>query len=92
MLREQNLSKLGFRFGLNGPHAARTMMLDDLRLLLAHTPATASRAEYAEAIIGANVLGKATKKARELALRHLSSSSCAGALCCTKARTLCGPG
>ena len=72
MLREQNLSKLGFRFGLNGPHAARTMMLDDLRLLLAHTPATASRVEYAEAIIGANVLGKATKKARELALRHLS--------------------
>ncbi len=72
MLREQNLSKLGFRFGLNGPHAARTMMLDDLRLLLAHTPASASRAEYAEAIMGANVLGKATKKARELALRHLS--------------------
>ena len=72
VLREQNLSKLGFRFGLNGPHAARTMMLDDLRLLLAHTPAGATRAEYTEAIIGANVLGKATKKARELALRHLS--------------------
>lgn len=72
VLREQNLSKLGFRFGLNGPHAARTMMLDDLRLLLAHTPASATRADYAEAIIGANVLGKATKKARELALRHLS--------------------
>jgi hypothetical protein len=72
VLREQNLSKLGFRFGLNGPHAARTMMLDDLRLLLAHTPASASRAEYAEAIVDANVLGKATKKARELALRHLS--------------------
>ncbi len=72
MLREQNLSKLGFRFGLNGPHAARTMMLDDLRLLLAHTPASASRAEYAESIMGANVLGKATKKARELALRHLT--------------------
>ena len=72
VLREQNLSKLGFRFGLNGPHAARTMMLDDLRLLLAHTPASASRAEYAQAIIGANVLGKATKKARELALKHLS--------------------
>ena len=72
MLREQNLSKLGFRFGLSGPHAARTMMLDDLRLLLAHTQPGASRAEYAEAIIGANVLGKATKKARELALRHLS--------------------
>ena len=70
--REQDLAKLGFRFGLNGPHAARTMMLDDLQLLLSHTPADATRATYAEAIIGANVLGKATKKARELALRHLS--------------------
>ncbi len=69
---EKALAKLGFRFGLNGPHAARTMMLDDIRLLLAHTPVGASRAEYAEAIVGANVLGKATKKARELALRHLS--------------------
>ncbi|QDX21470.1 hypothetical protein FP568_09545 [Pandoraea pnomenusa] len=36
-LRESLLSQLGFRFGINGPHAARTMMLDDLRLLLSHT-------------------------------------------------------
>ena len=72
VLGEQNLSKLGFRFGRNGPHAARTLMLDDMRLLLAHTPVGATRAEYAEAIIGANVLGKATKKARELALRHMA--------------------
>ena len=72
MLQVQSQSKLGFRFGLNGPHAARTMMLGDLRLLLAHTSVSASRAEYAEAIIGVNVLGKATKKARELALRHLA--------------------
>jgi hypothetical protein len=32
--KEQLLTKLGFRFGANGPHAARTMMLDDLRMLL----------------------------------------------------------
>lgn len=70
---DQALSSLGFRFGLNGPHAARTMMLDDLRLLLAHTPEGAPRAAYAEAVINANVLGKATKKARELALRHLTT-------------------
>ncbi|WP_233151582.1 hypothetical protein [Pelomonas sp. KK5] len=67
------LAQLGFRFGINGPHAARTMMLDDLRLLLAHTAETARRTDYAEAIIAGNVLGKATKKARELALRHLGT-------------------
>jgi hypothetical protein len=54
------LAQLGFRFGLNGPHAARTMMLGDLRLLLAHTAKDAERADYASAEVDANVLGKAT--------------------------------
>ena len=71
--REQLLTKIGFRFGINGPHAARTMMLDDLRMLLAHTPPGASRTDYAVAIVADNVLGKSTKKARELALRHLGT-------------------
>ena len=71
--REHFLSKLGFRFGANGPHAARTMMLDDLRLLFAHVPAAASRADYADQVMDQNVLGKPTKKARELALRHLTT-------------------
>lgn len=71
--REELLSQLGFRFGINGPHAARTMMLDDLRLLLAHTSPNASKLDYATAITGDNVLGKPTKKARELALRHLAA-------------------
>ena len=44
--KELLLSRLGFRFGISGPHAARTMMLDDLRLLLAHTPLHATRADY----------------------------------------------
>lgn len=71
--RQALLAQLGFRFGLNGPHAARTMMLDDLRLLLSHTAADAERANYASAVVDANVLGKATRKARELALRHLAT-------------------
>lgn len=71
--RETLLARLGFRFGLNGPHAARTMMLDDLRLLFAHTSPGATRAEYALAVVEGNVLGKATRKARELALRHLTT-------------------
>ena len=73
MPREHLLSKLGFRFGANGPHAARTMMLDDLRLLFAHLPPNASRADYAEQVLAQNVLGKPTRKARELALRHLTT-------------------
>ena len=69
----QLLATLGFRFGVNGPHAARTMMLDDLRVLFAHVPDNASHADYAQAVFTDNVLGKPTKKARELALRHLTT-------------------
>lgn len=71
--RQALLERLGFRFGINGPHAARTMMLDDLRLLLAHTPQQATRADYVSAVVEANVLGKPTRKARELALRHMAT-------------------
>lgn len=67
------LAQLGFRFGINGPHAARTMMLDDLRLLLAHTAPQATRADYVSAVVDDNVLGKPTRKARELALRHMAT-------------------
>lgn len=71
--KEQLLAKLGFRFGVNGPHAARTMMLDDLRVLFSHVPANAAHADYAQAIFTENILGKPTKKSRELALRHLTT-------------------
>lgn len=71
--RQKLLSQLGFRFGLNGPHAARTMMLDDLRVLFSHTSTDATRKDYATVIVEENVLGKPTKKARELALRHLTT-------------------
>lgn len=67
------LSRLGFRFGANGPHAARTMMLEDLRVLMAHASLEATQEDYASAIMANNVLGKPTKKARELALRHLTT-------------------
>ena len=71
--RQALLTQLGFRFGINGPHAARTMMLADMRLLMAHVPIEATRADYAAAVVNDNVLGKPTKKARELALRHLTT-------------------
>lgn len=67
------LVELGFRFGINGPHAARTMMLDDLRLLFVHTSPHATRADYTSAVVDGNVLGKPSRKARELALRHMAT-------------------
>lgn len=70
---DTRLEQLGFRFGMNGPHAARTMMLEELRLLLGHTEAEATRADYAAAIVADNVLGKPTRKARELTLRHMTA-------------------
>ncbi len=71
--RDELRSKLGFRFGTNGPHAARTMMLEDLRILFAALPAGATKAEYADEVLNGNVLGKPTKKARELAFRHMTA-------------------
>lgn len=71
--RHARLTRLGFRVGINGPHAARTMMLDDLRILLAHTPCGATRQDYATAIVAENLLGKSTRKARLLSLGHLAT-------------------
>lgn len=71
--RYELLTQLGFRFGINGPHAARTMMLDDLRTLMAHTHPQASKADYASAVVGSNVLGKPTRKSRVLALRYMAA-------------------
>src|SRR5258708_8408477 len=55
-------------------HSGRTMMLADLRLLLAAYPQTASLSEYQAAIIEENVLLKrtvATRRASFLKLRDL---------------------
>jgi hypothetical protein len=73
IVQEQLLTKLGFRFGTNGPHAARTMMLEDLRILFQNVPATAEREDYKRAVLTDNMLGKPTRKSRELALRHLTT-------------------
>lgn len=71
--RHELLTGLGFRLGINGPHAARTMMLEDLRTLLSHLPADSTRPDYAHAVVVENLLGKSTRSARELAFRHLAA-------------------
>lgn len=70
---EAHLTQLGFRFGVSGTHSARSMMLDDLRRLFAHLPAHATRADYAQAVLADNLLGKPTKNSRTFSLGHLRS-------------------
>ena len=69
--KSELLTQFGFKFGINGTHAARTMMLDDLSVLLAAVPQDASVEDYAFQVNHLNLLGKPTKKSRELAFRHL---------------------
>ncbi|MCP5179016.1 MAG: hypothetical protein H6994_03795 [Pseudomonadales bacterium] len=49
------------------------MMLEELRIVFDHAEPGASRSDYMAAIVDANVLGKPTRKARELTLRHLTT-------------------
>ena len=57
-------AKVGFRFGAKGTHTSRTMMFDELAAVLAAAPETASREDYAAAIVEGNCLGKATTATR----------------------------
>ncbi|MBI4904785.1 MAG: hypothetical protein HY820_14185 [Acidobacteria bacterium] len=65
-------TRFGFSFERGSPHLARTMMLDELRVLLETVPATATSSEaYIEAIEGNNCLGKRSVRTRALSRRHL---------------------
>jgi len=62
---------LGFRFGDKGTHTSRTMMLAELSALLAATPPSATRLEYAAVIIEENALAKPTLSTRKLSNQRL---------------------
>lgn len=66
------LKKLGFKFGINGVHAARTMMLSDIQKLLLHAPSQASRDDYKQLVVSENLLGKPSSKSRVLGFRHIT--------------------
>jgi hypothetical protein len=61
----------GLRFGDRGTHSSRTFMLAELRDLLAAVADGARREDYTEAIVGGNVLGKATTSSRKLTNQRL---------------------
>lgn len=73
MMKKNNyLSALGFNMGLGGAHISRTMMLEELNILLAHTSRIdAEKKEYLHAIIAENCLGKRSAKTRILTGRYL---------------------
>lgn len=48
-------------------------MFDDITVLLSHVPVSAAHEVYADEVRTSNALGKPTKKARELAFRHLAT-------------------
>ena len=54
----KRLDELGFRSGISGGLMSRTMMLDELSLVLAQTPEAASLDQIAAAITDGNILGK----------------------------------
>ncbi|MGB5732921.1 MAG: hypothetical protein WBM40_00555 [Thiohalocapsa sp.] len=66
----ERLHQFGFKLGKGGAHAARTMMLPELRRLLEVARQESSRDDYRLAVIEQNVLDKPTLKARKLTFEH----------------------
>jgi hypothetical protein len=64
-------AEVGFRFGAKGTHTSRTMMFEELRLVLQATAPEARRADYASAIIEGNCLSKPTGSTRRLTNQRL---------------------
>ncbi len=62
---------VGFRFGAKGTHTSRTMMFEELSLVLEATAPGAKRADYAAAIIDGNCLSKPTASTRRLSNQRL---------------------
>ena len=68
---ETTLKQLGFKFGKNGAHSARTTMLDELVVLFERTGIETAKAAYISDIVDYNILNKGTDKSRMLTCRHL---------------------
>ena len=69
---ETRFRRAGFRWGDRGTHTSRTIMLEELRLLLAGCPPDATRDDYLCAIRDENCLGKRTMATRKASGRRLT--------------------
>lgn len=65
------LEQFGLKFSAGGAHISRTMMLSELEAVLAAVPFGSTAADYRDAILQRNVLGKTTDSTRQKSLRHL---------------------
>jgi hypothetical protein len=65
------LEAFGLKFSSGGAHISRTMMLKELGAVLASVPKDSGVADYREAILQQNVLGKTTDSTRRESLRRL---------------------
>ncbi len=65
------LEAFGLKFSSGGAHISRTMMLVELDAVLAAVPVGSGAADYREAILQRNVLGKNTDSTRKESLRRL---------------------
>lgn len=70
-MTQERLIQIGFKFGKNGAHSARSMMIEELTHLLFSRDETATKADYEDDIINFNILHKPTEKSRKLTYRHL---------------------
>lgn len=66
------LRDAGFRWGKRGTHSSRTIMLDELRAVLANCSPDATRDSYLSAMQEDNCLGKRTVATRKLSSQRLS--------------------
>ncbi len=70
---EDNLTFFGFNLGRNSAHTSRTIMLAELKTLLAYVNnPTAAKADYRQAVEKNNCLAKRSGKTRTLTFRHLT--------------------
>jgi hypothetical protein len=65
------LAVFGLKFSSGGAHISRTMMLKELDAVMAAVPVGSGAADYREAILQQNVLGKNTDSTRKESLRRL---------------------
>lgn len=70
-LDETILKRLGFGFRRNSVHTARTIMMEELELLLEAIPNPSDIKQFINAIEENNCLGKRSVKSRTLTSRHL---------------------
>ena len=72
-LKNKLINRFGFSHGRGGPHLARTMMLEELKLLFSFVDdPDAGKSDYLRSIVEDNCLGKRSDRTRKLTARHLA--------------------